>query len=78
MPLIGRARLKKGEVEDFDFYAFWKALIEKGVSPSEAWNMDFLETSLLLDIEPSRADFTLALYHQRKANGAVGKCLQNN
>jgi hypothetical protein len=71
MPLRGRARLKSQKiVNDFDFYDWWKALIKVGVQPSEAWHMDFIESAHALDIEPKRTDFTLALYHQRKQNGA--------
>jgi hypothetical protein len=71
MPLRGRARLKSQSViPDFDYYDWWKALIKAGVQPSEAWQMDFLETAYVLELEPTRTDFTLALYHQRKQNGA--------
>jgi hypothetical protein len=71
MPLRGRARHKGGsDIGDFDFYDWWKALIKSGVQPSEAWAMDFIETAHLLELEPNRSDFTLALYHQRKQNGA--------
>ena len=71
MPLLGRARLKSQQiVNDFDYYDWRKALIKSGVQPSEAWNMDFIETAYVLEIEPKRSDFTLALYHQRKQNGA--------
>lgn len=77
MPLRGRAALKS-EVADFDHFAWWKALIKEGVSPSEAWGMDFIETTHVLDITPSRADITMALYHQRKQNGAPIEWLQQN
>ena len=71
MPLRGRARHKDGqEIGDFDFYDWWKALIKAGVQPSEAWQMDFLETAHVLELQPTRTDFTLALYHERKQNGA--------
>lgn len=71
MPLRGRARLKEDEeIADFDFYGWWKALVKTGIPPDQAWNMDFIETAHILDIKPSRNDFTLALYHQRKQNGA--------
>jgi hypothetical protein len=71
MPLRGRARLKDQKiVNDFDYYGWWKALIKSGVQPSEAWQMDFIETAHVLELEPKRSDFTLALYHQRKQNGA--------
>jgi len=71
MPLLGRARHKDElEIADFDFYAWWKALIKAGVQPSEAWAMDFIETAHVLELEPKRTDFTLALYHQRRQNGA--------
>jgi hypothetical protein len=71
MPLRGRARHKSGsDIGDFDFYDWWKALVKSGIQPSEAWAMDFIETAHALEIEPKRSDFTLALYHQRKQNGA--------
>jgi hypothetical protein len=71
MPLRGRARLKEQRlVNDFDYYDWWKALIKSGVQPSEAWKMDFIESAHALELEPKRLDFTLALYHQRKQNGA--------
>jgi hypothetical protein len=71
MPLRGRARLKDQRlVNDFDYYDWWKALIKSGVQPSEAWQMDFIESAHALELEPKRLDFTLALYHQRKQNGA--------
>lgn len=71
MPLRGRARHRDSkDINDFDFYSWWKALIKSGVQPSEAWAMDFLETAHVLELEPARTDFTLALYHQRKQNGA--------
>jgi hypothetical protein len=76
MPLRGRARTKKSqEVDDLDFYSWWKALVSKGISPSEAWAMDFLESSIILELEPISTDVSLAIYHQRKANGAP-ECLQ--
>lgn len=71
MPLLGRARLKgQAKINDFNYYDWWKALVKSGISPQEAWQMDFVETSYVLDLQPARADFTLALYHQRKQNGA--------
>ena len=36
--------------------------------------MDFIETAHILEIEPKIADVSLALYHQRKQNGAP-ECL---
>ena len=71
MPLRGRARLKADLItQDFDFYGWWTALVDKGISPSEAWQLDFIETSHILGLEPKSTDTSLALYHQRKANGA--------
>jgi hypothetical protein len=71
MPLRGRARLKDQRlVNDFDYYDWWKALVKSGIQPSEAWGMDFIESAHALELEPKRLDFTLALYHQRKQNGA--------
>jgi|TARA_R110000824_G_scaffold81569_2_gene205016 hypothetical protein len=72
MPLRGGARLKSTlKVEDFDHFGWWKALVKAGVSPPDAWAMDFIETTYVLDIEPSFTDISLALYHQRKQNGAT-------
>ena len=79
MPLRGHARLKCNSVTgDFDYYAWWKALVAGGISPSEAWEMDFIETTYVLDVKPARADITMALYHQRKQNGAPPEWLQPN
>ncbi len=75
MPLRGRARLKSSsDIYDFDHFSWWKSLVKSGVSPSEAWAMDFIETAHILEIEPKSADISLALYHQRKQNGAP-ECL---
>ena len=75
MPLRGRARLKaNSDIQDFDYFSWWKSLVKAGVSPSEAWSMDFIETAHILEIEPKIADVSLALYHQRKQNGAP-ECL---
>jgi len=70
MSLLGNVRLK-GDIQDFDYYDWWKALVDKGISPTEAWTLDFLESSYILDFEPKRTDTTLALYHTRKHNGAI-------
>ena len=72
MPLRGRAKLKSSlEINDFDHFGWWKALVKAGVSPPDAWAMDFIETTYILDIEPTFTDISLALYHQRKQNGAT-------
>ena len=77
MPLRGRARLKVDYVVgDFDYMEWWKALVKSGIAPSEAWHMDFIETSYTLDVEPNISDISLALYHQRQQNGASAECLQ--
>jgi hypothetical protein len=79
MPIRGRARLKDSFIiQDFDYFGWWKALVKAGVSPPDAWSMDFIETTYILDIEPSRVDISLALFHERKQNGASGECLQNS
>ena len=79
MPLRGRARLKSDLiVGDFNHYDWWRALVKSGVPPSEAWMMDFIETAYVLEIEPSRIDMSLALFHQRKQNGEPDLCQQNN
>lgn len=79
MPLRGRARTRSSlNIEDFDHFGWWKALVKAGVSPPDAWVMDFIETSYVLDIEPKRVDISLALFHERKQNGATGECLQND
>ena len=71
MPLRGRARLKDQKtINDFDHFSWWKSLVKTGIPPSEAWSMDFIETTYVLDIEPASSDISLALYHQRKQNGA--------
>ena len=70
MSLRGRARLKAQKVvADFDYYAWWKALVKTGIPPSEAWSMDFIETAHILELEAKSTDISLALYHQRKQNG---------
>ena len=75
MPLRGRARLKaNSDIQDFDYFSWWKSLVKTGISPSEAWEMDFIETTYVLEVEPSSSDISLALYHQRKQNGAP-ECL---
>ena len=72
MSLRGRAKLKSSlEINDFDHFGWWKALVKAGVSPPDAWAMDFIETAYILDIEPTFTDISLALYHQRKQNGAT-------
>ena len=79
MPLRGRARLKDlSIIQDFDYFGWWKALVKSGVSPSEAWAMDFIETTYVLDIEPAFTDISLALHHQRKQNGAPAECQLSN
>lgn len=79
MPLRGKARLKASkEIADFDYFGWWKALTKSGVQPSEAWNMDFIESTYMLDIEPTYSDISLALYHQRKQNGAPEECPQKD
>tara|TARA_R110002096_G_scaffold179066_1_gene356007 strand:- start:552 stop:794 length:243 start_codon:yes stop_codon:yes gene_type:complete len=77
-PRVNVSLKSDSEISDFDFYAWWKALVDKGIPPSEAWQMDFIETSIILDLEHKATDTTLALYHQRKANGASGKWLTQN
>ena len=77
MQLIGKARINQ-KIEDFDYYNWWVALVAAGISPSEAWKMDFIETSYVLDIEMKTTDTSLALYHQRIANGASKECLLKN
>lgn len=70
MPLLGRATLKGScEIGDFDHFGWWKALVSKGIQPSEAWQMDFIESSLLFECDPKTNDISLALYHQRLCNG---------
>jgi len=77
MPLLGNVKLK-GDIADFDYYDWWKALVDKGISPKEAWTLDFIESSYILDFNPKRIDTSLALYHTRKHNGAINQCLQND
>lgn len=70
MPLRGRAKLKgSNDIGDFDYYGWWKSLVNKGIQPSEAWQMDFLESSVLFDLEPQTNDNTLAIHMQRVSNG---------
>lgn len=70
MPFQGRAKLKgSNDIGDFDHYGWWRALVSKGVQPSEAWQMDFIESSIYFDVEPKSTDTSLAIYHQRLANG---------
>lgn len=79
MPLRGRAREKSSlDIGDFDHFSWWKALVKTGIQPSEAWQMEFIESTYALDIEPQSSDISLALYHQRKQNGAPDECLQSS
>lgn len=77
MRLFGIVRLKSS-IDDFDFWACWRSLVNNGIPPSEAWNMDFIEMSQMVNVEPSASDTSMVLYYQRQQNGAPKECLQRN
>lgn len=62
----------------FDLYEWWRAMLNKGISPSEAWSVDYIEAAHILELDPKSKDTTFALYHQRKLNGAPDEWLTQN
>ena len=56
---------------DFDYFSWWKyAVTVHSISPSEAWNLDYCELSILGDFPPkSNQDGSFMVNAQRKLNG---------
>ena len=64
---------------EFDYFAWWKACVkELGISPSEAWHLDYCEAAILLEVEnkPDQ-DASLMVNAQRELNGMPPGDLKN-
>ena len=48
------------------------------ISPSEAWQLDFVEVKKLLDQEDKTMDLSIMLNYERSKNGASKQWLQKN
>ena len=62
----------------FDYWGWWKACVDRQISPSEAWKLDFVEVRKLLEQEDKSMDLSIMLNYERAANGASKTWLQKN
>lgn len=64
-------------MKPFDYWGWWSYCVkELKIPPSEAWRMDYVEISHLLESPKSDIDISLMLNYERVQNGAKQEWLQ--
>jgi hypothetical protein len=65
---------------DFDIWGWWRYCVKTlQIAPTEAWKMDFVEISHLMDEEhkTTNIDVSVMLNYERVKNGVDAKWLQS-
>ena len=65
---------------EFNYWSWFKVCVKHiNIQPSEAWGLDFVEASQLVNEEKKEEiDLTIMLNFERVKNGASKQWLQNN
>jgi len=77
---VGYLGSKNGlESFDFDYWGYFKHCVKSiGISPSEAWKLDFIEIKHLLDEQKEEMDTSFMLNEERICNGAKRSWIYDN
>ena len=67
------------QYNDFDYFGWWKAcVVDMKISPEQAWQLDFLELSILFDIKSKHyQDGSMTVNEKRILNGMPRGDLKN-
>ena len=65
--------------DSFDYFSWWRyAVTTLSIAPSEAWNLDYCELSILSEsTSKSRQDGSLMVNAQRRINGMLESEVKN-